>query len=107
MESSGCLSSVVRKLTGVQQEDLEDLLLCKQSRHFELTKSLLNILFNLVKTQSIRPSKTTKQTIDRNEELVWQLLSPAASLDEKTRRLADCLDLVYALARSCPSESSS
>jgi hypothetical protein len=75
-------------------------------RHFELTKSLLNILFNLVKTQSIRPFKTTKQTIGRNEELVWRLLSPAASLDEKTRRLADSLDLVYALARSCPSSES-
>ena len=92
---------VVRKLMCMSPDEIEDLLLTTQTRHFELTKSLLNLLYNIVRRKSIRPTKTTRQAIDRNEVIVWQLLS-GQSLAAKTRLLADHLDLVYALSRSCP-----
>lgn len=99
---SGCLSGVVSKLLCLQQDELENLLLTAQSRHYELTKSLVNLLWNIVRSRAVRPTKTTRQAIERNEVVVWQLLGTTASLATKTRLLADHLDLVYALSRSCP-----
>lgn len=102
---SGCLCKVVRKLLCVEAAELRSLLLKSQSGHFELTKSLLNLLHNIVRTEAVRATKTTRQAIERHEVLVWQLLSTTASLSAKTRLLADNLDLVYALSRSCPPPS--
>ena len=99
---SGCLSGVVCKLLCLKTDELTDLLLTAQSRHYELTKSLVNLLWNIVRSQSVRPNKTTRQAIERNEAIVWQLLSDRPSLATKTRLLVDHLDLVYALSRSCP-----
>ena len=102
---SGCLRGVVRKLIGLSAEDLEKLLLTAQSRNFELTKSLVNLLYNICRTQSIKPVKATRQAIERNKVLVDRLLSRRVSLADKTRALAENLDLVYALTRSCPKPS--
>ena len=99
---SGCLSGVVCKLLCMKSDELEDLLFTAQTRHYELTKSLVNLLWNIVRSKSIRPTKATRRAIERNEAIVWQLLGCSASLATKTRLLVEHPDLVYALSRSCP-----
>lgn len=73
-----------------------------ESRHLELTKSLLNLIHNIVKVQSVEPTERQKQVFGHYEELVWQLLHPGLPLSTKKRLLEENVPLVVAVAESCP-----
>lgn len=72
-----------------------------ESRHLELTKSILNIIYNIVKVESLEATSGQKKTFEEKEDLVWNLLSPALSLSTKKRLLEENIDLVLAAAESC------
>lgn len=77
-------------------------LLQSESKDHELTKSLLNLLHNIVVVQSLEPTLQQKLVFEEKEALVWQLLSPSTPISSKKRLLERNIDFVWAVAESCP-----
>ena len=73
-----------------------------ESRHLELTKSLLNLLHNIVIVESVEASDNQKIVIDYHEPIIWKLLDDTTNLTAKKRLFERNVDLVQALAESCP-----
>jgi hypothetical protein len=68
---------------------------------YELTKSAINLLHNIVNTDSIPADTNTRQVLDRNESTVWLLLSPTKPLAYKHSLLENKPDVLLALAKTC------
>jgi hypothetical protein len=68
---------------------------------FELTRSLLNVLYNLVKVQSLEPSPSQRKALETHEAIVWPLLSPRISLQKKKALFEENISLAIAVAESC------
>ena len=100
----GCLESIFifPKLLNNQVGAI----LRNESRQFEVTKSLLNLLHNIVLVGSVTVSQEQKEVIDKHADLVWLLLSKSKSLKWKRRALADNIDLVVCIS-SCPTTAGS
>ena len=73
-----------------------------ESRRFEVTKSLLNLLYNIVTVGSVAVSDGQRAYFDKNTELVWLLLSSSISLARKKASLEENISLVVNIAASCP-----
>jgi hypothetical protein len=71
---------------------------------YQLTKSLVNLLHNIVNTHSLPPEQSTKSTIEEYESVVWQLLNRRTALSKKQALLQNNPDLVLALAKACQGE---
>jgi hypothetical protein len=78
-----------------------------ESGRLELTKSLLNLLYNIVKVGSVPVSETQKRFFDRNATLVLKLLNKSTSLKWKKQQLQRNAALVLNIAASCPTVAGS
>lgn len=96
----GCLESisVFQKLSKRQVGAI----LLNESSQFEVTRSLLNLLHNIVLVGSVPASQEQKKIIDKHADLVWLLLSDSKSLKWKRKVFADNIDLVNCISASCP-----
>ncbi len=73
-----------------------------ESKDLEVTKSVLNLLYNIVIIGSVPVSNTQRAYLDSRSELVRSLLSSAKSLKWKKQQLESNLALVVNIAASCP-----
>ena len=101
MEVSDCLCELVSKLPHLPNQKVLETLK-GESKDLEVTKSLLNILVNLVEVGSLPVSKYQRQFLDSHAQVVLRLLSPKTSLREKKSILQGSLDLARAIALACP-----
>lgn len=69
---------------------------------FEVTKSLVNVLYNLVIVGSIPADSYTKSFLDRKAQLVLALVSRSKPLWWKHQQLIHNPALVQVIAKSCP-----
>jgi hypothetical protein len=74
-----------------------------EGRQFEVTKSLLNLLYNLVKVGSIPVSSHQREFLDERAGSVLSLLSDGKNLEQKKKILLSQPELVLNIAASCPS----
>ena len=70
-------------------------------RHYELTKCLANILYNICTVQSIEVSATQKKLLEQHIHIVQDLLSRKVSLASKKSLFELHIPLVVLLASTC------
>ena len=99
----GIVCSEVGALPRLSPERLRLILLSESSSsNMNLTKSVINLLYNIVHVQSIIPSGAQKRVLEEHEEIVWSLLDKRLPLHIKRQLLAEHATLVIAIAESCP-----
>jgi hypothetical protein len=76
-------------------------ILKSESGRYELTKALVNVLYNIVRIQSLPPTDNQKHVFAQNQDILRTLLSPKESLVSKKRLLESHLELTLAIAESC------
>ena len=72
-----------------------------ESDQLEVTKSLVNILYNIVIVGSVPPTATQRTFFDKHSEIVFQLVSRSRALHWKKETLRDNISLVINIAASC------
>ena len=77
-------------------------ILKSESDDLEVSKSLLNILYNLVTVGSLPTNREQKVFFDSQADTVRLLLDRRRSLQSKKETLEENIDLVIAIAASCP-----
>ena len=97
----GCHVDSISQLLRVARPQVKKILR-RESTKYEITKSLLNLLYNLVVVGSLPVSKTQRAYFDANAELVLQLLSNNKSLTWKKSVFETNTPLVLNIAASCP-----
>ncbi len=97
----GCAVDLVSRLLQVSRPDVRRMLK-NESRQLELTKSLLNLLHNIVIVGSVPVSPTQKAFFDAHSNLVLSLTSKSKSLKWKKDQLEKNVALVLNIAASCP-----
>ena len=73
-----------------------------EGEQLELTKSLLNILYNIVTVRSIDPHPGERPVFENNADLIWYLVRPSVEVKNKKPLLLANIPLVLAIAKSCP-----
>lgn len=71
-------------------------------RRYELTKSLVDVLYNICVVQSVEAPDSLKKVLEEHEDTVRRLLSRKASLASKKTLLQANVPLAVAIAQSCP-----
>ena len=96
----GC---VVGRLSEIAQGTRRQVkkILDSESDQLEVTKSLVNILYNLVIVGSITPTPIQRTFFDKHSELVFQLVSKSRPLYWKKQELRDNITLVIHISTSC------
>ena len=96
--------STVRMLKRMDLDDVTKTLR-NESRRMEVTKSLLNILFNICFTKAVPLTQRQKNAFKVHHKLVVEILTDArdpANLVEKKRLLEQNPELVQLIAATCP-----
>lgn len=78
------------------------LTLKSQDKNLELTRGLINIVFNLCRVQSIHPTDNQKRVFAEKIGLIEKLLSPRLSLKSKHNLLLGNISLALVITESCP-----
>jgi len=102
----GCEVAFVRQLSQIPRKEVKKLLQ-SESGQLEFTKSLLNLLHNIVVVGSVPVSSTQKAFFDSHSNLVLSLLSKSKSLSWKKHQLEKNVALIINIAASCPTVAGS
>ena len=70
-------------------------------RRYDLTKALVDVLFNLCVVESIETGDEQKKIFEKNLKIVRKLVSKKTSLKTKKKILLDNVPVVLALAETC------
>ena len=100
----GCLCEVLTKFNTYSKSQIRHTIK-SESRELEITKSLLNVLHNIIVVRSLEVTRTQKDFLDTKSEIVWYLLS-GKSVKSKKEVLEDNPELVACIAFSCPKAAS-
>lgn len=105
----GVLIESIRMLRRLDDDQLAQVLY-NESRRLEITKSLLNLLFNICLTRAVPLSHRLKVKFRRYDKIALELLTGASRQINRTRNLTGKRrillrnpDLVRLLAEACPS----
>ena len=101
-----CLGDVVSKFPRLPPYKVREILK-SESPDFEITKSLLNLLHNIVEVGSLPVSKRQRQFLDDHPEAVLRLLNPESSLQYRRSSLENYISLAQVIAESCPTAAGS
>jgi hypothetical protein len=96
----GCDAKVIAQIPRLPRGQVRQLLK-RESSDLEVTKSLLNLLFNIVTVGSLPVTGTQKAFFDEHAGLVLELLG-RRSLKWKKEQLEKEIGLVINIAASCP-----
>ena len=97
----GCLCDAVSRLPHLNRSQVLQVLQ-GESKDLEITKSLLNLLHNIVRVGSVPVTKAQKDFFDSHAQLVLGLLNATKPLKWKKAALEANLPLVVNIAASCP-----
>lgn len=76
-------------------------ILRNEGAHYEITKSLANLAFNLLRVESLEPSEAQKTVFERHPKALLILINPRQSLATKRRVLVANPQLATAIAATC------
>lgn len=96
----GCVVERVAEISKVPRRQIKRII-NSESDQLEVTKSLLNILYNIVIVGSIPPTTTQRAFFDNHSDLVFQLVSNSKALHWKKQALLENIPLVINIAASC------
>ncbi len=96
----GCDAEIIKQIHRLPRAKVRQLL-TKESSDLEVSKSLLNLLFNIVIVGSLPVTVTQKAFFDQHSDLVHELLG-RRSLKWKKAQLEKDIGLVLNIAASCP-----
>ena len=102
----GCDTDVIARISRTPRAQVYRILKFESDR-FEVTKSLLNLLFNAVIVGSLPVSSTQKTYFDNNADLVHNLVGTSKSLSWKKKELTDNSSLAINIAALCPTVAGS
>ena len=100
----GCDTDVIARIAETPRAQVPRILKF-ESGQLEVTKSLLNLLFNAVIVGSLPVSLTQKVYFDNNANLVHQLVGTSKSLTWKKKELTENSSLAINIASLCPSHT--
>ena len=104
MELPGCITEVISQLPRLDRAKVRRILQ-SESAEREITKSLLNLLENIVRVGSVPVSETQRAYFDSHPEVVLNLLGSRKSIAWKKAVLEADISLVLNIAASCPAGS--
>jgi len=78
-----------------------------ESADKEVTKSLLNLLHNIIRVASVPVSLSQRQFFDDNSAIVLKLLNKSISLSWKKREFEQKPEFAIQIAASCPTTNGS
>ena len=96
----GCAVGRVADITRVPRRQVKRIL-DSESDQLEVTKSLVNILYNIVIVGSVPPTETQRAFFDKHSDIVFQLVSRSKALYWKKEALRENISLVINIAASC------
>lgn len=97
----GCECQAVRKLPKLPVEKIK-LIFKNESSPYVLTKSILNLLYNIIIVGSVSIGIHKRNIFDQNTELIWKLLSSKNSIHTKNKFLEKNPNFVKTIASICP-----
>lgn len=96
----GCLVERLSMLAKSSPSQVKQILV-GESANLEITKSILNLLHNIVVVGSVPVSTTQREFLDSNTKLVLDLLSRRKTLQSKRQILLKNPNLAIAISASC------
>lgn len=103
---NGCDVSAISRIAKTPRAQVSSILKSESSQN-EVTKSLLNLLYNAVIVGSLPVSVTQKSFFDNNSLLVHNLLDNSKSIKVKKELLQKHPSLVINIASLCPTVAGS
>ena len=88
-------------LTKLNHRRIAHVLGSDSPRRYDLTKALVDVLYNLCVVQSIDAEEDQRKVFEDAEDVIRQLLSKKVSLAAKKNLLQENVRLVVALAETC------
>jgi hypothetical protein len=73
-----------------------------ETKSLQVTKSLLNILYNIIRVGSVPYTDSQKEFFDNRSTTVYRLLSKSTPLATKKRILTRSPDIIANIVASCP-----
>lgn len=89
-------------LGSLSHRRISQVLESESPRHYELTKALVDVLYNICVVQSVEAPEDLKRVLEEHESVVRQLLARKVSLAAKKALLLAHVPLVAAAAQACP-----
>ena len=96
----GCVVGRVAEISRAPRRQVKRIL-DSESDQLEVTKSLVNILYNIVIVGSVPPSATQRAFFDKHADIVFQLVSRSRALHWKKEALRENISLVINISASC------
>lgn len=97
----GCNTALLAPLVDASSAAVRKVL-SSEGSSYEVTKSLVNLLYNITIVGSIPSDSDTRQFLDRKAELVLDLVSPTKPLWWKQKQFLHNPALVRTIAKTCP-----
>ena len=98
----GCDTAAINLIRSLSRNEIVDYLESESSQK-EITKSILNLLHNIVVRRSIQLTPKQKAAFVPYSDVVRELVAPSTSIEAKRQLLLACPGLVRAIALACPS----
>ena len=95
------LASELGALAKLSPRRIHHLLESDSPRRYDLTKALVDVLFNLCVVESIETEEKQKNIFEKYVDIIRKLLSKKTSLSAKKKLLQANAPLVLALAETC------
>ena len=95
------LVAELKALANLSPRRIVIVLASETPRHYDLTKGLVDVLFNLCVVQSIETSEELKPVFENHQDVIGPLLSRKLSLGSKNKLLQRNVKLVLALVQTC------
>ena len=95
------LASELGALSKLSRKRLVHVLQSDSPRYYELTKALVDVLYNICVVQSVEIAEAQKRDFEAFVEPIRQLLSRKVSLAAKKALLLANVPLVVALSEAC------
>lgn len=102
----GCDVDIISKIAKTPRAQVQRILKF-ESDHLEITRSLLNLLYNAVIVGSLPVSSTQKAYFDSNAEQVRHLIGTSKSIIWKKQELTENSALTINIAALCPTVAGS
>ena len=96
----GCLVKELSKFSTATNSQIKKTIK-SESYELEITKSLLNLLYNIVKVGSVPVATTQKEYLDSHSDIVLQLLDKRVGLQKKKLLLEENIPLARNISATC------
>ena len=95
------LASELGALAKLSHRRIFHVLESESPRRYDLTKALVDVLYNLCVVCSIETDDDQKKVFERHLDIIRRLLSKKTSLSSKKKLLQANVPLILALAETC------